>query len=555
MIQSVALLLALAHPLGNFSINEYVGLTVTPHQVSAVAIVDSAEIPTLQDRPAVDTNGDGTASDAERAAHAARVCTTVASSVHASLGSDRLVWTLGPSTFEYALGAGGLSVSRLRCSLTSAASVSAGASLSVQNTYLADRVGWREMTAVGDGVGLNSPLPSASVSHELTEYPRDLLSSVLDVRSATVRVVSSGSSSGSVALPTGGDPVSRWLAGVDRTFQDLVGRGQLTPAIGLIAVLLALLLGAGHAALPGHGKTILAAYLAGKRGRRRDALAVAGTVTLTHTSGVLVLGLVLSAGSAVAGDRVLAWLGLVSGVIVLGVGATMLLALMRRGRAGGFGLLHGFGSKHGHSHGHGHSHDHPHHHDHGRSHDHDHGHSHSHDGHDHPHDHDHGHDQDHDHPHDHDRAHGHSHDPGHAHDHGDHGHGHDGHRHDHVHNGESADARRGTSRLGLTGIGLAGGLVPSPSALIVLLAAIGLGRTGYGILLVIAYGIGMAATLTGAGLLLLAVQRRLARTARGSSSRWARLGARVNAVTPAATATLVLLVGAGLAVRAAVGVL
>ena len=88
-----------------------------------------------------------------------------------------------------------------------------------------------------------------------------------------------------------------------------------------------------------------------------------------------------------------------------------------------------------------------------------------------------------------------------------------------------------------------------------LLAAIGLGRTGYGVLLVVAYGIGMATTLTGAGLLLLAVQRRLARTARGSSSRWASLLARVNAVTPAATATLVLLVGAGLAFRAAVGVL
>jgi nickel/cobalt transporter (NicO) family protein len=547
MIQSVALLLALAHPLGNFSINEYVGLTVAPHQVSAVAIVDSAEIPTLQDRPTVDTDGDGTVSDAERAAHATRVCAVVASSVHASLGSDRLVWTLGPSTFDYAPGAGGLSVSRLRCSLSAAVSVSAGASLSVENTYLADRVGWREMTAVGDGVGLDSPLPAASISHELTDYPRDLLSSALDVRSGTARVVSNGSSSGTVALPTGGDPVSRWLAGVDRTFQDLVGRGQLTPTVGLVAVLLALLLGAGHAALPGHGKTILAAYLAGKRGRRRDALAVAGTVTLTHTGGVLALGLVLSAGSALAGDRVLAWLGLVSGVIVLAVGATMLLTLVRRGRAGEHGLPHGVGHGRGHSHDHSHGHDHDGGHSHGHGRDHDAGHSHgdgghahgghAHEGHDHSHvGHEHTHEGTHDGPHE--------------------GHGvHDGHL-DHIHSGAStSDAPRRTSRLGLAGIGLAGGLVPSPSALVVLLAAIGLGRTGYGILLVVAYGIGMAATLTGAGLLLLAVQRRLARTARGSSSRWVRLGARVNAVTPAATATLVLLVGAGLAVRAAVGVL
>jgi nickel/cobalt exporter len=91
--------------------------------------------------------------------------------------------------------------------------------------------------------------------------------------------------------------------------------------------------------------------------------------------------------------------------------------------------------------------------------------------------------------------------------------------------------------------------------LIVLLAAIGLGRTGYGVVLVVAYGVGMAATLTGAGLLLLAVQRRLTRTARGTWRRWARVSARVNAVTPAATGTLVLLVGAGLAIRAAAGVL
>jgi ABC-type nickel/cobalt efflux system permease component RcnA len=326
--------------------------------------------------------------------------------------------------------------------------------------------------------------------------------------------------------------VSRWLAGVDRTFQDLVGRGQLTPAVGLVAVLLALLLGAGHAALPGHGKTILAAYLAGKRGRRRDALAVAGTVTLTHTGGVLALGLVLSAGSALAGDRVLAWLGLVSGMIVLSVGVTMLLALVRRGRAGGHGLLHR------------HDHDHDHDHTHG------HGHSHAHGaGHPHGYDHSDGHAHDDSHGHDHEHPHG----DGHPLNHGVHD-GHGGHHdHDHVHSGSTAPRR--TSRLGLAGIGLAGGLVPSPSALVVLLAAIGLGRTGYGVLLVVAYGIGMATTLTGAGLLLLAVQRRLARTARGSSSRWASLLARVNAVTPAATATLVLLVGAGLAVRAAVGVL
>ena len=155
-------------------------------------------------------------------------------------------------------------------------------------------------------------------------------------------------------------------------------------------------------------------------------------------------------------------------------------------------------------------------------------------------------------------AHGHRHASGHGHSHG-HGHPHDdespGHNHEHPHDGHAPAEPRRTSRWGIAGVGLAGGLVPSPSALVVLLAAIGLGRTGYGILLVLAYGAGMALTLTGAGLLLLAAQRRLARTASRGSGRLVRLAGRINAVTPAATAAMVLLVGAGLTLRAAAGVL
>lgn len=88
---------------------------------------------------------------------------------------------------------------------------------------------------------------------------------------------------------------------VTRTFTDLVGTDDLTPAVGALAVLLSLLLGASHAALPGHGKTLIAAYLAGKRGSTRDALVVGATVTVTHTAGVLLLGLVISGSSALAG--------------------------------------------------------------------------------------------------------------------------------------------------------------------------------------------------------------------------------------------------------------
>ena len=313
---------------------------------------------------------------------------------------------------------------------------------------------------------MDSPLPARSVSNELRAYPADLLSSALDQRSATLRVSPGSGAAGGAASTArpGGDTLSRWTAAAERRFQFLAG-GRLTPLVTVLAVLLAVLLGAGHAALPGHGKTILAAYLAGRHGRPRDALAVGAVVTLTHTGGVLVVGLLLSTSTALVGDRLLGYLGVASGLVVAGVGVGMLVGVRRRRRA--------------------------------------------------------------------EAAHAHA-----------HAHGHDHHHHDHDH-----DHRPLGGRLGLAGIGLAGGLVPSPSALVVLLGAIGLGRAAFGVLLVVAYGFGMAATLTGAGLLLLAVQRRLAGRRLPLPAWLAPLATRLRGAASTATAGLVVLVGLGLAAR------
>src|SRR5262249_57160563 len=137
---------------------------------------------------------------------------------------------------------------------------------------------------------------------------------------------------------------SRLVGGADKPLERLVG-GRLPPLVGLLAVVLALALGAGHAALPGHGKTVMAAYLAGRHGRPRDALIVGATVTFTHTGGVLVLGLLLTTAAGLAGEVVLSWLGVASGVLVAAVGTAMLVTTLRR-RAPG----------HHHSHDHRHSH-------------------------------------------------------------------------------------------------------------------------------------------------------------------------------------------------------
>jgi nickel/cobalt transporter (NicO) family protein len=121
------------------------------------------------------------------------------------------------------------------------------------------------------------------------------------------------------------------------------------------------------------------------------------------------------------------------------------------------------------------------------------------------------------------------------------------HDHDH-HHGHSHPQRSGRSRrLSLVGAGIVGGLVPSRSALIVLLGAVGLGRTASGVLPVVACGVGMAATPTAAGLVPLRVRDRW-------TSRPRRTLARLAALAPADTAALVICLGLGLAGRAALGV-
>jgi ABC-type nickel/cobalt efflux system permease component RcnA len=471
-----------AHPLGNFSVNQAIGLDLYPDRVAVAAIVDLAELPTLQERAGVDANGDGKISATESAAYNTRVCHAMAGAVALRVDGDRVQWSVHSAGFEYRPGSAGLHTSRISCAFDAAADLERSAAVDLVNGYRADRIGWREITAAGHGVHIvNPPVPARSVSGSLRSYPADLLGSPLDQRSARLQVAPGDGPSAGAAIHFGrGDPVSRWVAQADRALERLVG-GHLTPFVGVLAVLLALVLGAAHAALPGHGKTVMAAYIAGRRGRPRDAITVGAIVTLTHTGGVLVLGLLLTTTASLAGEAVLSWLGIASGALVAAVGGAMLIGVLRR-RA----------SAHDH---HAHSHEHDHH--------------------------------------------GHSHD-----------HGHLGHSHEHGHDrhGHSHDPSRRARRLSLAGMGIAGGLVPSPSALIVLLGAIGLGRTAFGVLLVVAYGAGMAAMLTAAGLVLVRVRDRWA-------SRPRRTLARLAALAPTGTAALVLCVGLGLAGRAALGVI
>jgi nickel/cobalt transporter (NicO) family protein len=254
-----------AHPLGNSSVNQLGALTFHPDRVDLRAVVDFAELPTLQNRPAANAKG--------TAAYADTTCGMVAGGYAVAIGSERLTWTVQRSSLTYHPGSAGLSTSRLTCEMSAAARLDRLAAVTVENTYLADRVGWRELTASGQGVRLSGEAPpTTSASDELLAYPADLLAAPLDVRSArfdSVPGVDTRRGSTASGLPAGTAP---WLGAVEARLRTLVG-GDLSPWIGALAVLLATVLGAAHAALPGHGKTVMAMYLAGRAGRPRDALA------------------------------------------------------------------------------------------------------------------------------------------------------------------------------------------------------------------------------------------------------------------------------------------
>jgi ABC-type nickel/cobalt efflux system permease component RcnA len=101
-------------------------------------------------------------------------------------------------------------------------------------------------------------------------------------------------------------------------------------------------------------------------------------------------------------------------------------------------------------------------------------------------------------------------------------------------------------------MGFAGGLVPTPSALVVLLGAIALGRAWFGVVLVLVYGLGMAAVLTSAGVVLVRARRALdrRRSREGMSNRLARLAGAL----PVATASIIVAVGTVIAARGALAI-
>ena len=276
----------------------------------------------------------------------------------------------------------------------------------------------------------------------------------------------------------------------------------LTVQLAIVALVVSFVLGGLHALTPGHGKAIVAAYLVGSKGRVIDAVFLGLVVTFTHTFSVIALGIVMLVAQGFAPEDIVPWLSLFSGVLIVGIGAWLLARNMKQYYSGG-----------AHSHAHGHQHPHPHEHSHGDDHSHNHDHDHPHtEGHDHGHDDEHGHDDDHGHQHSHDHDHPHADDHDHGHDDHSHEHSHDedsGHSHDHTlthsHGGRTHTHVVPTERTGFWGLlslGISGGIVPCVDALIGLLFAISLGKLVWGLIILCAFSLGLAAVLVAIGILM-----------------------------------------------------
>ncbi len=468
---------AFAHPLGNFTINQYAGLQISREIVVLDYVLDMAEIPAFQEISAFDANGNGLADSTEAAGYHAEKCTSLKGDFSLLLNNRSVDLSLASSSVEFPAGVGGLPTLRLTCEFQAPIELTNNTpGLSFANNAFPDRLGWKEIVVIPNGVSLQGEYSSTSLSNRLTTYPEDLLTSPLEQRQVNFEITS-------ISLPSqNGSPVpgETTSPGSDRndTFTRLILLEEITFPTLLLALGISFVWGAMHAMTPGHGKTIVGAYLVGSRGNLKHAVYLGLTTTITHTLGVFAFGLItLFAAKFILPETLYPWMSLLSGLFVVGIGVNLLVSRFRSSGAGSElrrlqTSLAGSGKPPspvlGHAHAQALSQPHRyvlnssspasfHTHDHSTAHVHDH--------------------EDHSHEHGHDHSHA-----------------------DHSHLPPGTNGEPVTWRS-LLALGISGGLLPCPSALVVLLGAIALNRIGFGLVLVLAFSLGLAGALTAIGML------------------------------------------------------
>ncbi len=440
---------ALAHPLGNFTINHYSRVQLVGNQARVLYVLDLAEIPTFQEKQRI----------ADDRTYLGRQVQALSRNVALTIDGKPWPLTLTDHSVQFLPGQGGLETERLEVSLVGASPLRPGPHVaSYRDNNFPGRLGWKEIVVqASDAAQLaNSSVPDTSVSQELRRYPQDMLTSPLNVTQASFRFVpGSGVATGLATVRPAG-PGSLQL--VQDRFAALIAPRNLSLPILAFSMLVAIVLGGLHALSPGHGKAVMAGYLVGTQGTKRHALILGLTITVTHTAGVFALGLVtLYAATLVTPERLYPWLTLFSGLLILAIGATLIVTRLRS-------------AFHGHR-----------------------------------------------------------------------------HEHQHVHGSPKASlSRRNVIILGITG-----GLIPCPTALVVLLSALSLHRVAFGMLLIVAYSVGLAIVLSGIGIVLASGTALVSRVRPKFSLRG--LG-RAASLIPVASAAVVVVAGIALTAQALPGV-
>jgi nickel/cobalt exporter len=432
-----------AHPLGNFTVNRYSRVELGNAGIRVRYVLDLAEIPSVQETQVADVNHDGVVSAEEWDTYRTRQVEALRSNLTLAIDGAPVALRTDDSTLSTPLGQGNIPLIRIEAWFGAAPSWPPGDANTMHSATFQDRneparLGWREIVVQGaPGVVLSqSTVPAVDTTDELRTYPERFLQDPLDVRQADW----SFTASGAVAAPAAPLPASGTPGRPVDPFTSLVTAADLNLGVVLVALAAAATLGGIHAASPGHGKTVMAAYIVGTRGTFVHAVVLGLSVTVSHTFGVLVLGVItLLASNLILPEQLYPWLTLIAAVIILVFGAVLLLGALR-------GLRR---PPSAHSHAHAHDHDH-------------------------------------------------------------------GHHHAHSQVPASDQARQAQHSLPITWknllvLGLAGGIVPSASALVVLLSALALGRLGFGLLLILAFGFGMAVVLTTTGVMLVYASRFVAR--------------------------------------------
>jgi nickel/cobalt exporter len=380
-----SLTILMAHPLGNFSANHYMKFEVGPHGIDMRYVMDLAEIPTFEllrdwglDRnsPRAELN--------QKVADQARIWM---SNLSLRVDGRPVRPVLEGADVVIADGAGDLPILRITAKMMLKET---SGRLDYEDHNYEGRAGWKEIViAASQGRLKSSSQSDQDRSNALTAYPPDpMLAPPQDLRAEfqwtanapvtadrspakpsapLIRAIPQPASK--AALPSSAATARNAPAGAvirNDFLSRTLHRADIPLKIFLAALIVAFGLGGAHALTPGHGKTIVAAYLVGSRGTMKHAAFLGLIVTLTHTISVFALGLAtLFLFHFIVPEKITEILGVISGLSIAIIGGGM---LWKRVRA----------QRHRHDHHHDHDHHHHHHHDHAHSHDHEHDHAHHH---------------------------------------------------------------------------------------------------------------------------------------------------------------------------------